>query len=236
MIKINQNDVTVVEDIACRILQFPLEGCYKWDCKGKTDRFKAIFGVPSIVISAIWKLARDEAAILDITIEHLLWGLVHLKVYDTEDTHLRIVGWPKGGKKEFRKKSWQAVELIADQKNKVVRLEKQFKNAPIQNGNRSVAYLVSDMTDCHINEPKPFEPKWKSEKFNGPGLTYIVAVANYSDNICLAEGPWPAATSESKCTKQALLSKIARNEPVEVDSGPGKLTNNSNNNNNNNNS
>ena len=103
MIKINQNDVTVVEAIARCILQFPSEGCYQWDCKEKTDRFKAIFGVPSIVIAAIWKLASEEAAILDITIKHLLWGLVYLKVYDTEDTHLRIVGWPKGGKKEFRK-------------------------------------------------------------------------------------------------------------------------------------
>ena len=107
----------------------------------------------------------------------------------------------------------------------------------MQNGNKSVSYLVSDMTDCHINEPKPFQPKWKLEKFNGPELTYVVAIAICSDNICLANGLWPAATSESKCTKQALLSKIPRNEPVEVDSGPGKLTsNNSNNNNNNNNS
>ena len=103
MIEINQNNVTIVEDIARCIRQFSLKGCYQWDCKEKDDRFKAIFGVPSIVIVAIWKLAREEAAILDITIEHLLWGLVYLKVYDTEDTHLRIVGWPTGGKKEFRK-------------------------------------------------------------------------------------------------------------------------------------
>ena len=71
MIEINQNDVTIVEDIARRILQFPSEGRYQWDCKEKTDRFKAIFGVPSIVMAAIWKLASEEVAILDITIEHL---------------------------------------------------------------------------------------------------------------------------------------------------------------------
>ena len=78
------------------------------------------------------------------------------------------------------------------------------------------------MTDYHINESKPFEPKWKSEKCNVPGLTYIVVIAIYSDNICVADGPWPTATSKSDSTKQALLSKIQRNEPVEVNSGPGK--------------
>ena len=89
-----------------------------------------------------------------------------LKVCDTEDTHLRLVGWPKGGKKEY-KKTWKVVELILFQKDKMINLDKQFESAPPPSRDgKKFAYLVSNCTECHINELLAFEGMWKSVKFN----------------------------------------------------------------------
>lgn len=221
MIEISEDDVKEVDDVARDILQFPKEGTsrYQWDCKERDSRYRALFGAPLLVITATWQLIKNIDN--SIEIKHLFWALVFLKVYDTEDTHLRLVGWPKGGKKEFREKSWRVVEILAQQKNRVVRLEKRRENAPERDGFRTVSYIVSDCADFHINEPRPFEPKWKSVKFNGPGLKYLIAIAIYSNNICFTAGPYPATESESTITKQTLLRHIPRRDPIEVDKGPG---------------
>ena len=82
--------------------------------------------------------------------------------------------------------------------------------------------LTGECSNFHIDEPSPWNPKWYLEKFNGPGLKYLVAIAIYSDNICFAEGPQCAGSGdENTFYKETLLPSIPENEPVEVDSGPG---------------
>jgi hypothetical protein len=78
-----------------------------------------------------------------------------------------------------------------------------------------------DCTDCMINKPYPFHSKWRSIKFSGPGVKYEVAIAIYSNNICWANGPFPASINESRIFHERLGTELLQYEPVEVDSGPG---------------
>jgi hypothetical protein len=72
-----------------------------------------------------------------------------------------------------------------------------------------------------INEPYPFNPKWRLIKFSGPGLKYEVAIAIYSNDSCWANGPFPGSVNESRIFHERLWTELPHYEPVEVDSGPG---------------
>ena len=56
-------------------------------------RFRATFGTSSIVCCRIWKfLQLDKASLENMTPNHLLWGLLLLKIYSSETTHAGMVG------------------------------------------------------------------------------------------------------------------------------------------------
>jgi hypothetical protein len=57
--------------------------------------------------------------------------------------------------------------------------------------NGSQCKVTVDGTDFRIMEPSPFEPKWLSEKFNGPGVKYEVAVCIQTGWIVHTNGPYP---------------------------------------------
>jgi hypothetical protein len=57
--------------------------------------------------------------------------------------------------------------------------------------NGSQCKVTVDGTDFRIMEPSPFDPKWLSEKFNGPGLKYEVAVCIQTGWIVHTNGPYP---------------------------------------------
>jgi hypothetical protein len=189
----------------------------KWDSVDKDERFRSLFGAPSVVIAALWELIRSNVND-DVEEKHLLWGLLFLKVYaKNEEIHCAIVGFPT--RKEFRQKAWHIVEIIADLKDGLIRLENRFVNAPYNMVGRP--YLTLDCTDCKINEPFPFSTKWLSVKFRGPGMKYEVAIAIYSNNICWGNGPFHGSRNESRIFREGLGLEIPGDEPVEVDAGPG---------------
>lgn len=51
-----------------------------------------------------------------------------------------------------------------------------------------------DGTDFRIYEPKPFNPKWYSHKFKGPGLRYEVALCIATGHIVWVFGPFPCGS------------------------------------------
>ena len=59
-----------------------------------TDRrFLSTFGTSSIVCCRVWKLLqRDATSLKGMTIDHLLWGLMLLKVYAFESIHAGMTG------------------------------------------------------------------------------------------------------------------------------------------------
>ena len=75
-------------------------------------RFRAMFGVSTLVCSVIWNLflhkIPDGASPV-----HLLWALMFIKVYASEATHRAI---SKADEKTFRKWSSRFVEIIANRK------------------------------------------------------------------------------------------------------------------------
>lgn len=145
--------------------------------KEEDKMFRRFFGAPIAIVADIWNR-------LDGNIEksskpkHLLWALVFLKVYSTEDVHCRIVGWPDP--KTFWKWSWYFIEKMADLASDVIKLENRFKG---WKGDTTCLMSV-DGTDCPVYEPWPFDPKWFSKKFNGPGVKYEQKKIDYTKLLC----------------------------------------------------
>ena len=52
--------------------------------------------------------------------------------------------------------------------------------------------ITVDGTDFRIQEPSPFDPKWYSHKFRGPGLRYEIGVCIKTGWIVWVNGPFPA--------------------------------------------
>ena len=57
------------------------------------------------------------------------------------------------------------------------------------NGSRCLVSI--DGTDFRIEEPTIWDPKWHSQKFNGPGLRYEVGVCIQTGDIVWINGPYP---------------------------------------------
>jgi hypothetical protein len=169
-VQITKAAIKAIENIAKETLCWLNNS--KWDSADKDEQFRSLFGAPSVVIAALWELIRSNVN-EDVHENHLLWGLVFLKVYaPNKEVHCAIVGFPT--RKEFRQKAWHIVEIIADLKEGLIRLENRFKNAPNKKG---IPLMTLDCTDCKINEPFPFNKKWLSVEFRGPGMKYEVAVS-----------------------------------------------------------
>lgn len=145
---------------------------------------------------------------------NLLYGLVFLKVYaPSEDVHCRIVGWPS--RTTFRKWAWYFVQLIHQLEFDIIKLDNRFDAYT-----PGVQCLISvDCTHCPINEPWPFETMWYSEKLNGPGVSYEVAVCIKTGWIVWVNGPFEASTPDSTIFIETLGHLIAEDEGVECDQG-----------------
>lgn len=72
---------------------------------------KELFAVSSVVCYSIWEAIYSNLEDSSKP-EHLLWALLFLKNYSTENTHCVIAGSPK----TFRKWSWTYISHIADLK------------------------------------------------------------------------------------------------------------------------
>jgi len=60
------------------------------------------------------------------------------------------------------------------------------------NSNGSICLVTIDGTDFRIFEQMPFDSKWFSQKFKGPGLRYEVGVCIQTGWIVWINGPFPA--------------------------------------------
>jgi hypothetical protein len=53
-ITVTKKGIRSIESTARETLRFPEER--KWDSADKDDRFRSLFGAPSVVIAALWEL------------------------------------------------------------------------------------------------------------------------------------------------------------------------------------
>lgn len=199
----------------------------RWRSTDRDSRIRALFGAPLNVISDLWnrvwkKLSKNERLNLikdGVHYKHLLYALVFIKAYSTEDIHCSIVDWPPA--KTFRKWSWYFVKKISELKNDVFKLKNRFLGFKKGETVRTNCFVSVDCVDCPIFEPWPFNTKWYSHKINGPALKYEVAVCIKTGFIVWINGPFPASKGDAMIFKDGLSTRLAPDEAVEADQGYG---------------
>ena len=82
-------------------------------------------------------------------------------------------------------------------------------------------YLVSlDGTDCRIQEPSPFSPKWYSHKFHGPGLRYEVGLNSRNGDIVWVNGGVPCGEySDLALARASYIDMVGPMELTIADKG-----------------
>lgn len=82
------------------------------------------------------------------------------------------------------------------------------------------ARVTVDGTDFGINEPSPFDPRWFSHKFNGPGLRYEIAIAIQSGDIVWLHGPFPCGDwPDLRIARESLIYALDPGEVYVADGG-----------------
>eukprot|EP00536_Pseudo-nitzschia_multiseries_P000321 jgi/Psemu1/707/gm1.707_g len=140
-----------IEQVAREVLRWPERR--KWNSRDVIRRFKACFGASGTIVADVWNRIVDRGPIESGgEPKHLLWALIHLKVYLTVVIHCSITGWPSA--KTFSKRAWYFIERIADLKDDVICLGNRFDGL---NGIATTNCFISvDGTDCPAYEPWPF--------------------------------------------------------------------------------
>jgi hypothetical protein len=198
-----------VKELARETLAWPESR--QWSQKLADTKCRGFFGAPTGVIADLWnRLSNDVEGGAP---KHLLWGLLLIKVYSTEEVHCRIVGWPDP--QTFRKWSWYFVEKIADLEATLILLDNRFTDS----NQTQTCFMSVDGTDCPVMEPWPFDKKWYSEKLNGPGVKYEVGVCIKTGEIVWFKGPFVASKNDSTIFIEDLANRLCDNEGVEVDAG-----------------
>lgn len=86
------------------------------------------------------------------------------------------------------------------------------------NDNGSICLVTADGTDCPILEQYPFDEKWYSHKFNGPGVRYEVAICLQTGWIVWVNGPYPCGEwTDLKISRDGLIFMLDRGEKFLAD-------------------
>ncbi len=186
--------------------------------------FEGLFGLTPHVTSITWNLLLQclpQAR----TPRQLLWSLLFLKSYATEDVNCAIV---RVDEKTYRKWTWFFVDLID---NLAIVSYPHFSwtyshkiqinwESRLYRPN-SVPYKVSvDGTDCKIREPSPFSPKWYSHKHRWAGLRYEMAIFISTGYIVWVNGPFLCGSfSDLRIFWRNLKNILENDEQVIADRG-----------------
>lgn len=88
------------------------------------------------------------------------------------------------------------------------------------NDNGSICKITLDGTDCPIDEPAPFHPKWFSHKFRGPGVRYEVGLCIQTGWIVWVNGPFPCGSfPDLKIAREWIVFKLKKDEKILADGG-----------------
>lgn len=80
--------------------------------------------------------------------------------------------------------------------------------------------MAVDGTDCRILELSPFDTKWYSHKFNGPGVRYEVDVSIGNGHVTWIDGPFPCGTYlDIKVFNSDLKKRLLSDEQFIADRG-----------------
>ncbi len=86
--------------------------------------------------------------------------------------------------------------------------------------NGSTCKITLDGTDCPIQEPIPFNPKWFSHKFKSAGVRYEVGLCIQTGWIVWVNGPFPCGRyPDLRIAREKIMSKISPGEKILADGG-----------------
>jgi hypothetical protein len=84
--------------------------------------------------------------------------------------------------------------------------------------NGSVCLVTVDGTDFRIYEQTPFDRKWWSHKFNGPGLRYEIAICIQTGWIVWVNGPYPPGDwPDLSIARDGIIDELAPGEKFLAD-------------------
>ena len=106
------------------------------------------------------------------------------------------------------------IMLIADSLPTQIDWESRFMD---DNGCRCKVTL--DGTDFKICEPRPFDPIWYSEKFNGPALQHETGMCIQTGWIVWVNGPFPAGLPDRNIAREWTNQELQDGECYLADGG-----------------
>jgi hypothetical protein len=145
-------------------------------------RFTACFGCSPRIVAHLWKrIVSKDLAPKGTRPQHLLWSLLFLKNYNTEDFLAPICGTDA---KTYRKWIWSCIDVLNDLD--LIKWDNRYMK-----DKGCICLVTCDGTDFKIDEPSPFSSKWYSQKFRHAGLRYEVCICIQTGWIVWINGPYP---------------------------------------------
>jgi len=176
-------------------------------------QFKTLFGVSPNVTAMAWEymLLSPDTEEKKVVLQDLLKVLHFLKCYSTETHSCQLFNCTE---KTFRSKYKPALIILAG--IPIICFEKR---RTLQNI-RHKAKISIDGTDCMIQEQSPFDSKWWSVKFNGPGLRYEVGICILTGHMVWVMGGFPCGRySDLVIFREGLADLLDEGEVVIADGG-----------------
>lgn len=94
--------------------------------------------------------------------------------------------------------------------------EKRFENAV----RGQTCFTSLDGVDFKILEPYPFDKKWFSHKFSGPGVRYEIGLCIRTGFVVWKHGGYPCGTyPDLKLAREAYVDSLNSNEKTLADKG-----------------
>jgi hypothetical protein len=167
------------------------------------DLFRAFFGTWPCICTELWNRISPLKTIHPKSITlHLLWALLLMCCYATEDVNACITGVDKDTLR-FWAMPW--IEAISSLSMELIDFDRRF------DGKWHYWTFVVDGIHCAIQEPRrPFWRGWYSHKFEGAGLAYEVATAVTTGLIVWINGPFPAGKWKDDTIFMSALAKLVR--------------------------
>ncbi len=198
----------------------------------RNRRFRAGLGVSSYVCSWYWnQLEKQKLLPKGFQPKHFLWTLLFLKLYSSESVHASICDCDET---TFRKWVWIGLKVIGDLDlvSKYmcfcrcyiflwynIHVKILWENRQVR-ANGNVCRITLDGTDFRTGETYPFNKKWFSHKFKGPGLRYEVSICIQTGWIVWISGPFPPGPwPDIKIARNGLHAELAHGEKYLADGG-----------------
>lgn len=146
-------------------------------------QYRAHFGITPLKTALLYDIILEQhERARGILPEHLMWALLQARTYNREEILAAMAGTTE---KTYREKSWDVLEILCN----LNLIDWERRKVRCIRHNRCM--VTVDGTDFRIKEQFPFDSRWYSHKYNGPGVRYEFAISIATGWIVRVYGPFP---------------------------------------------